>query len=318
MQYHRGVRELLEHNSILITGATGFVGKVLLEKIIRSATNVKHIFLLIRPKSEISATKRMTEEILQSPIFNRIKTDIGADAFNQLVKDKVSAIAGDISFEQCGISERDRAILAQQVSIVFHCAASIDFEERIDRAIELNVRGALKMYDLALSFESCKAFVHVSTCYVNSNLPHQAHAEEKLYDPGFEPEDILVQVGQMTEEQLEYFPKSGMLRNWPNTYTFTKAIAEHLLVRKFEATKRRIPLAISRPAIVTAAWKEPCPGWVDDISAASAVYAGISLGALHFSPASFYGIIDFIPVDLVVNAVLLSAAAVVAQPVCFI
>lgn len=48
----------------------------------------------------------------------------------------------------------------------------------------------------------------------------------------------------------------------PNTYTYTKALAEHLLLEECGG----IPLAIVRPTIVTAAMKEPIPGWVDNLN----------------------------------------------------
>jgi fatty acyl-CoA reductase len=48
----------------------------------------------------------------------------------------------------------------------------------------------------------------------------------------------------------------------PNTYTYTKALAEHLLMEECGG----IPLAIVRPTIVTAAMKEPIPGWVDNLN----------------------------------------------------
>jgi len=50
--------------------------------------------------------------------------------------------------------------------------------------------------------------------------------------------------------------------NRPNTYTYTKALAEHLLTEECGT----IPLAIVRPTIVTAALKEPIPGWVDNLN----------------------------------------------------
>jgi nucleoside-diphosphate-sugar epimerase len=313
---HPGVGALLDGASVLISGATGFVGKVLLEKLLRCVPNVQTIYLLIRPKREISPQKRMFEEIVSSFIFSELQNQLGGPKpFMDYIKSKLVAISGDISYENCGISDENRRLLASKCSVVYHCAASIDFDERVDRAVESNVRGALRMYDLALSFDRCVSFVHVSTAYVNCNQPSGSKIEEKVYDLGFEPEEILAKVSQLSEVQLENFPASGMLRTWPNTYTFTKAITEHMLFRKFLATRSKVPLAICRPAIVTASWKEPIPGWVDDISAASAVYAGIAQGLLHFAPGRIYQVLDFIPVDFVVNVILLAGAAVACHPV---
>jgi len=46
---------------------------------------------------------------------------------------------------------------------------------------------------------------------------------------------------------------ADILRQWPNTYTFTKAIAERLLLDE----RGHVPAVIFRPSIVTASLKEP-------------------------------------------------------------
>lgn len=45
--------------SIFITGATGFLGKVLIEKLLRSCPDVTEIFILIRPKKGLSVNDRL-------------------------------------------------------------------------------------------------------------------------------------------------------------------------------------------------------------------------------------------------------------------
>lgn len=60
-----------------------------------------------------------------------------------------------------------------------------------------------------------------------------------------------------------------MIGNRPNTYTFTKALAESLLAT--EATE--LPVAIMRPSIVSASLNEPYPGWVDNFNGPSGIIA---------------------------------------------
>ena len=56
---------------VLLTGATGFVGKVLLEKILRTCPSVKTIYLMVRPKKDgESIEKRVMEGIFSSQLFN--------------------------------------------------------------------------------------------------------------------------------------------------------------------------------------------------------------------------------------------------------
>lgn len=53
--------------SIFITGATGFMGKVLIEKLLRSCPDIQDIFLLMRPKKGISIDDRL-RKMLATPV----------------------------------------------------------------------------------------------------------------------------------------------------------------------------------------------------------------------------------------------------------
>ncbi|KAL6967058.1 putative fatty acyl-CoA reductase 7, partial [Sarracenia purpurea var. burkii] len=48
---------------------------------------------------------------------------------------------------------------------------------------------------------------------------------------------------------------------WPNTYVFTKAMAEMLLMH----FKENLPLVIIRPTMITSTFKEPFPGWIEGV-----------------------------------------------------
>jgi len=242
---HDGIESLVAGGGVFITGATGFVGKVVLEKVLRCVPSVKHVFLLIRPRKGCSAQQRLEVEILDSKIFDRLKRQVGVEGFRGLAQ-KLVAIAGDITHAGCGVSASDFEIMSLSVKVVFHCAASIDFDERIDRAMELNVHGPLRMLELAFKFPELKTFVHVSTCYVNSNRPGET-IEEKIYPLAFDPEQIISQVAKMQVQDLEKVPFTGFLREWPNTYTFTKNLAEYVVHSRFRKgnprfTSHRLPI----------------------------------------------------------------------------
>jgi fatty acyl-CoA reductase len=55
------------------------------------------------------------------------------------------------------------------------------------------------------------------------------------------------------EMLLKLTPK--LIGSRPNTYTYTKALAEYLLIEE----SKSLPVAIVRPSIVGASWKEPIP-----------------------------------------------------------
>jgi len=69
------------------------------------------------------------------------------------VIDRVMAIEGDVSLPNLGISKEDRELITKEVDIIFHCAATIRFDEPLKSAVLLNARGTKFMLDLA---KECK------------------------------------------------------------------------------------------------------------------------------------------------------------------
>jgi len=60
------IPKFYDQKTVLLTGATGFVGKVVLEKIMRSCPNFKRIYLMIRPSKTQTIEERMIEGIFNS------------------------------------------------------------------------------------------------------------------------------------------------------------------------------------------------------------------------------------------------------------
>ena len=75
-----GVKEFYKGKNILLTGCTGFVGKVMLEKIMRSLPESGNVYLLVREKRGKTRTQRL-KEILESRGFLRLKRDMGEQEF---------------------------------------------------------------------------------------------------------------------------------------------------------------------------------------------------------------------------------------------
>jgi alcohol-forming fatty acyl-CoA reductase len=117
------------------------------------------------------------------------------------------------------------------------------------------------------------------------------------------------QVNAMNKLDLDHYTKT-ILGNFPNTYTFTKRMAEHMLA---ERNKKNIPLLIVRPSIVGASLEEPFPGWTDSITLAGGIYLVAGLGILRELPGDENMIGDQIPVDIVANQILLQLPLCVYQ-----
>lgn len=133
----------------------------------------------------------------------------------------------------------------------------------------------------------------MSTAYSNCHLPE---VDEQLYPSPAPPKSIIEMIDWMDDATLASLtPK--LLGNRPNTYTYTKALAESLLVEE----RGSIPVAIVRPSIVTAAWREPFPGWVDNINGPTGLLLASGKGMLRTMLSDSKAIADLIPVDLVIN-----------------
>jgi nucleoside-diphosphate-sugar epimerase len=66
--------------------------------------------------------------------------------------------------------------------MIMNCAASIDFNARIDNAIDINIRGSLRMLELARKAKRLEMFTHVSTCYANCD--RSGLVKEEIYERG--------------------------------------------------------------------------------------------------------------------------------------
>ncbi|XP_011705929.1 PREDICTED: putative fatty acyl-CoA reductase CG5065 [Wasmannia auropunctata] len=90
---------------------------------------------------------------------------------------------------------------------------------------------------------------------------------------------------------------------WPNTYTFTKAIAEALLREE----GRGLPIGIFRPAIIISSANEPLVGWVDNIYGPMGFLTPVALGLQRFLLGNGNLKTNMVPVDFTANALIASA-----------
>lgn len=82
---------------------------------------------------------------------------------------KVKPISGDLLKDSLALSKEDEEFVTQNVEIIINSAASVDFNARIDEAINTNTLGTLRVYSLAKKCIKLHNFLHVSTAYVNAN-----------------------------------------------------------------------------------------------------------------------------------------------------
>lgn len=93
------------------------------------------------------------------------------EALNKLIP-----IEGDVGVLGLGLSAESLEIM-KGVSVIFHSAASVRFDDLLKSAIILNTRGTLEVLKFGLSLRNLAAFVHVSTTYC---YPDQRKTDEQV------------------------------------------------------------------------------------------------------------------------------------------
>lgn len=102
-------------------------------------------------------------------------------------------------------------------------------------------------------------FGYMSTAYCHL---HESFLIEKPYDPPADPHKIIKSVEYMNEDEVEMM-SAKILGKLPNSYAFTKALAEALVNEACE--KHNLPAMILRPSIVIPTYQEPVSGWTDNV-----------------------------------------------------
>ncbi|XP_065562824.1 putative fatty acyl-CoA reductase CG5065 [Artemia franciscana] len=280
--------------SVFVTGGTGFFGKILIEKLLRSCPGLKNVYVLIRPKAGQDPKNRL-QDLLSAAAFDNIRQN-HPEFFG-----KVIPVSGDISKDELGISPQDLQMMSDTVSVAFHCAATVRFDEPLKRAVELNVKGVKRMLAVCKNLGNLEVLVHVSTAYVNSI---RSELNETIYEPLCDVDDLISLLDWQDDQTANSITKS-LLNGNPNTYTFSKSLGETVLNN--EAGDVNFKIVIIRPSIVSASWKEPIPGWVDSLGGTTGCIAGFATGIFQTMYCHTKMAVDMIPGEFPVNLMVTSA-----------
>ncbi|XP_040378986.1 fatty acyl-CoA reductase 3-like [Oryza brachyantha] len=314
------------NRSILITGSTGYLGKLLVEKMLRVQPEVRKLYLLVRAPDAAAAEQR----IVDNDLFDVLREQHGADF--QSVKNKIRPLAGDMSKENFGLGSSEIVHMSlQDVDAIVNSAATTNFYNRYDVALASNTTSVSHICEFAHKCPRLKMLLHVSTAYLTG------------YEVGLLPENLF-QIGEARREgchldieaevQLMHKVKSqlrmsssddklekktmkdlGLERakhfGWQNTYVFTKAMGEMFLGH----LGQDLPVVIVRPSIVTSTIKDPMPGWIDGLTRGlDTIIVGYNYQKLPCFVVDDDAFIHAIPGDMVINAMMVAMATHWGKP----
>lgn len=273
----------------LVTGVTGFVGKVVLAELMRRREELRvgAVHVMIRPGNGLSAQMRFERRILSS------------DCFRELPRgwhEHVRIVSCELVEEDCGISPRAHAELTGRVTHVIHCAAAIDFDLPVATAAEANIASSLNVLELARACRKLVSMVTVSTAYVTPGSSEGKVVHERLAPLPRPAEAIYQDILDAKVPQDELLDET----EHPNTYTLTKCLAEHLQWER----RGSVPLVIVRPSIISACLRYPFRGWIDSNAAFAGFVTMIAAGELRAVVARPTALLDIVPCDEVVTRII--------------
>lgn len=294
-----GVPNKAGQRHVFVTGVTGFVGKVVLEELLRreEELSIASITVLVRAKRGQSPDERF-DAVARSRCFARL-----SPGWRSMVK----VVAGELSQPGCGIKRSEIAMLRREITHVVHCAASVEFDLPIAEAASANVTSSMNMLELFRPSTTLQHMVFVSTAYVTPHRSTDAgRAPEALVQLPFDVEAVYRDILSGKADEKALMAATGH----PNTYTLTKCINESLLARRRGA----MPISIVRPSIVSASLHHPVPGWIDSHAAFAGFVGLIGAGRLQVLRADARCGLDIVPCDVVAERAIDTALLAAPTP----
>ena len=157
------ISETLAGRRIAITGATGFLGTALVERLLRSVPDCE-LVLIVRPGRR-GAAQRLEREILRNDAFDALRSRLGSEGVVEMTNRRISAIAGDVTSDGLGLDDEGRANVAT-CDLFIHSAAAVSFDSPLDQAVDVNLLGPTRIAATLNELNVTPHLIAVSTCYV--------------------------------------------------------------------------------------------------------------------------------------------------------
>jgi long-chain acyl-CoA synthetase len=334
------LEQVLKGRRILLTGSTGFLGKVFLAILLRWHPEIERVYLLIRGDRR-SSVGRFRREILDSPVFAPLREHLGTK-FDRYIEEKIVVVPGDITNDGL-LGEEAKPFKPGSLDAVVHSAGLVNFEASLEKAIEVNTTGVANVIEFCAKVGA--AMMHVSTCYVagiadghryEDDIPEdwcpngrksfrlereirdalaavervQAESRDQLRHAEFRGDEdddgnpresaIEHRRKQWLEERLKHVGRKRA-QSWGWPNTYS--YTKSLGEQLVLANRDTLDVTVVRPAVIESALRDPFPGWNQGVNT-SAPLTYLAGRGYRFYPAKAELVLDVIPVDLAAHAMI--------------
>ena len=335
--------ERLDGRRVLLTGVTGFVGEALLQRMLTDLPGLVPV-VLVRAKSGQPVADRVAGLLRKPTFAAARERVGGLDALLATVEviegdlagvpalptdlDVVVHCAGDVSFDPpiqdafAANVDGTHALLTRVVEASVARGRPIHYvhvstayvggrrrgsvpERSVDHDVDWRVeRDAGRRMALRVEDDSREP-------EVLSRLSREAEREHGRAGP--------ITVAQDTERRRRTWVKDQQVAaggerarslGWTDAYTFTKAMGERVVEELTSGRSREtpgtpaLPASIVRPSIIESALVSPHPGWIEGFKMAEPIILAYGRGEFPEFPAAPDSVVDIVPVDHVVNAII--------------
>jgi HAD superfamily hydrolase (TIGR01490 family) len=337
----RSVAERLAGQHVLVTGVTGFVGEALLHLMLTEVPGVR-TSVVVRPKGSTTGAMRIAK-LLEKPVFADVVAAAGG--VEALMAARVGVVEGDLADVPPLPTDLD-AVVHCAGDVSFDPPVDEGFTSNVVGVRDLLAR----IDEASAASGTDIHYVHISTAYVagrrRGSIPeapveHEVDLEAELAWGLSQRQSVehrsrsvdvlererrkaerahgragLLTAARATEAARRTWVKDELVRigterarslGWTDCYTFTKAMGERIVERWSAAGHRA---SIVRPSIIESALERPHVGWIEGFKMAEPLILAYGRGELPEFPASADTIVDIVPVDHVVSAIV----AVLAHP----
>ena len=329
---------------VLVTGVTGFLGQAVFERLLLDFPDTK-VVLLVRPQLGFSGRQRV-ESMFGRPTFNVLREREGNDGLVRLLDERVEVVDGDFSLARPELPSDLDVTIHCAAAVAFDPPIDEGFQTNLLGALQF-YEGVLASGSRPHLLHVSTAYVagvrkgvipeatldHRVDWRTEAELALGARADVEAASRKPELLDSLLAKARkehgragpqsvaddaedrrkswVTKRLVQYGRARAQTLGWPDNYTFTKAMGERAVEEL--AAEHGVPLSIVRPSIIESSYEHPFPGWIEGFKMAEPIILAYGRGTIPEFPGIPEGIVDIIPADYVVNA-MLAAAATAPEP----